>query len=56
MNAAIVVPGKSRTILTHVFRCGHKDDRYAVERFQAIPDGDIETTYRSVYVMTPLNR
>ena len=37
MHAAIAVPGNSRTILTHLFGRGFKDDRYVVERaaFQA---------------------
>ena len=41
MHAAIAVPGNSRTILTHVFGCGLEDDRYVVERFQAMANGDI---------------
>ena len=41
MHAAISVPGNSRTILTHVFGHGLEDDRYVVERFRAMADGDI---------------
>ena len=41
MHAAIAVPGNSRTILTHVFGRGLKDDRHVVERFQAMADGNI---------------
>ena len=41
MHAAIAVPGNSRTILIHLFGRGLEDDRYAVERFQAMADGDI---------------
>ena len=41
MHAAIAVPGDSRTILTHLFGRGLEDDRYVVERFQAMADGDI---------------
>ena len=41
MHAAIAVPGNSRTILTHVFGHGLEDDRYVVERFQAMANGDI---------------
>ena len=41
MHAAIAVPGNSRTILTHVFGRGLEDDRYVVERFQAMANGDI---------------
>ena len=41
MYAAIAVPGDSRTILTHLLGRGLEDDRYVVERFQAMADGDI---------------
>lgn len=41
MHAAIPIPGNSRTILTHLFRHDLEDDRYVVERFQAISNGDI---------------
>ena len=41
MHAAIAVPGNSRTILAHLFGRGLEDDRYRVERFQAMADGDI---------------
>ena len=41
MHAAIALPGNSRTILTHLFGRGLEDDRYVVERFQAMVDGDI---------------
>ena len=41
MHAAIALPGNSRTILTHLFGRGLEDDRYVVERFQAMADGDI---------------
>ena len=41
MHAAIAAPGNSRTILTHLFGRGLEDDRYRVERFQAMADGDI---------------
>ena len=41
MHAAIAVPGNSRTILTHVFGRGLDDERYVVERFQAMANGDI---------------
>ena len=41
MHAAIAVPGNSRTILTHLFGRGLEDDRYAVERFQSMADGEI---------------
>ena len=41
MHAAIAVPGNSSTILTHVFGRGLADERYVVERFQAMADGDI---------------
>ena len=41
MRAAIAAPGNASTILTHVFGRGLEDDRYVVERFQAMADGDI---------------
>ena len=41
MYAAIAVPGNSRTILTHVFGRGLADERYVVERYQALANGDI---------------
>ena len=41
MHAAIAVPGKASTILTHLFGHGLADERYVVERFQAMADGDI---------------
>ena len=41
MHAAIAVPGNASTILTHVFGHGLEDDRYVVERYQAMSDGDI---------------
>ena len=41
MHAAIAVPGNASTILTHVFGRGLADERYIVERFQAMADGDI---------------
>ena len=41
MNAAMALPGSSSTFLTHLFARGLEDDRYVVERFQAMADGDI---------------
>ena len=41
MHAAIAVPGSASTILTHVFGRGMADERYVVERYQALADGDI---------------
>ena len=41
MDAAITLPGISRTFLTHFGVRGLEDDRYVVERFQAMADGDI---------------
>ena len=41
MSTAITLPGISRTFLTHMFVRGLEDDRYVVERFQAMADGDI---------------
>ena len=41
MHEAIAVPGSESTILTHVFGRGLADERYVVERYQAMADGDI---------------
>ena len=41
MHAAIAVPGSASTILTHVFGRGLADERYVVERYRAMADGDI---------------
>ena len=41
MHAAITLPGISRTFLTHMGVRGLEDERYVVERFQAMADGDI---------------
>ena len=41
MDAAITLPGISRTFLTHMGVRGLEDERYVVERFQAMADGDI---------------
>ena len=42
MSAAMAMPGNtSATFLTHFFGSGLSDDRYAVERFRAMVDGDI---------------
>ena len=34
-------PGNARTFLTHMFGRGLEDDRYIVERFRSMTDGDI---------------
>ena len=41
MHAAIAVPGSASTILTHLFGRGLADERYVVERYKAMADGDI---------------
>ena len=41
MHAAIAVPGNASTILTHLFGPGLADERYVVERYRAMADGDI---------------
>ena len=42
MNTAIAVPGNTaNTFLVHLFGSGLADDRYLVERFRAMIDGDI---------------
>ena len=48
MHAAIAVPGNSRTILTHLFGRGLEDDRYRVERFQSMADGEIGLPVRAI--------
>ena len=52
VHAAIVVPGNASTILTHVFGRGLPDERYVVERFQAMSDRDIR---RAPGDVTPAN-
>ena len=34
-------PGNARTFLTHMFGRGLEDDRYVVERFKSMTNGDI---------------
>ena len=42
MNTAMALPGNSdSTFLTHLLARGLEDERYVVERFQAMVDGDI---------------
>ena len=42
MNTAIAVPGNTAaTFLTHFFGSGLADDRYVVERFKSMVNGDI---------------
>ena len=42
MTTAIAIPGNTATtFLTHFFGGGLADDRYVVERFKALADGDI---------------
>ena len=42
MSAAIAMPGNTAaTFLTHFFGPGLADDRYAVEKFRALADGNI---------------
>ena len=41
MHAAIAFPRSASMILTHAFGRGLADERYVVERFQAMADGDI---------------
>ena len=42
MNIAMALPGNSdSTFLTHLLARGLEDERYVVERFQAMADGDI---------------
>ena len=41
MNTAIAIPGSAATLLTHFFGGGLADDRYVVEKFEAMANGDI---------------
>ena len=42
MSAAMTIPGTTAdTFLVHCFNGGLVDDRYVVERFKAMADGDI---------------
>ena len=42
MTAAMAIPGNTAdTFLVHFFGTGLADDRYVVERFRALADGDI---------------
>ena len=42
MHAAIAMPGNTAaTFLVHFFGSGLEDERYVVERFKAMADGDI---------------
>ena len=42
MNTAMAMPGNTAaTFLTHFFGGGLEDERYVVERFKAMADGDI---------------
>ena len=41
MHTVQTHPGNASTFLTHLFGQGLDDDRYVVERFQSMADGDI---------------
>ena len=41
MNTAIAIPGSAATFLTHFFGHGLADERYVVEKFKAMANGDI---------------
>ena len=41
MHTVQTHPGNASTFLTHLFGQGLNDDRYAVERFRSMADGDI---------------
>ena len=42
MTAAMAMPGNTaNTFLVHIFGTGLADDRYVVQRFKALADGDI---------------
>ncbi len=42
MHTVQTRPGNASTFLTHLFGQGLDDDRYVVERFQSMADGDIQ--------------
>ena len=45
MTAAMAIPGNTAdTFLVHFFGTGLADDRYVVERFRALADGDTAPT------------
>ncbi len=41
MHTVQTHPGNASTFLTHLFGQGFDDDRYVVERFRSMADGDI---------------
>ena len=41
MQTAKTLGGKAQTYLTHMFGRGLDDDRYVIERFQSMADGEI---------------
>ncbi len=41
MHTANAPGGNARTFLTHMFGSGLNDNRYVVERFRSMADGDI---------------
>ena len=41
MQTVKALRGNARTFLTHIFGRGLDDDRYVVERFQSMADGEI---------------
>ena len=43
MNMVQTHPGNASTFLTHLFGQGLDDDRYVVERFRSMADGDIRS-------------
>ena len=46
MTAAMAMPGNTaETFLVHFFGTGLADDRYVVERFRALADGDIRPVH-----------
>ena len=40
MNTAIAIPGSASTFLSHFFGRRLADERYAVEKFKAMANGD----------------
>ncbi len=42
MHTVQTHPGNASTFLTHLFGQGLNDDRYLVERFRSMADGDIQ--------------
>ena len=57
MTAAMAMPGNTtKTFLVHFFGTGLADDRYVVERFRTLEDGDIVPAPAEVLTGAALRR